>query len=133
MESDGNPGKNLTKLWESLDILWESPEIPEKTSQSGAHPRDPRSSRKKPHNLSPIAGTPENPENNLTIIRICLVGWLVVGCWLVVPTSCAEAPCGGKQHLSSRCVFVLRAACIVQRSGKKKNIEPLSPKIFLEG
>ena len=89
-------------------------EILEKTSQSEPHPSPHlRKSWKKPRNLSPVlaptAGTPGNPgknlticgpspgppeilEKNLTILRICLV--VVVG-WLV-PTSCAEAPCGGK-------------------------------------
>ena len=55
-------------------------------------PADPWKSWKKPHNLRTITGTPEILEKNLTILRICL---LVVEL-VVVPTSCAEAPCGGK-------------------------------------
>ena len=56
------------------------PKILEKTSQSWPHPRDPRKSWKKPHNLGPIPRTPENPGKNLTILRMCLlVGWLLVG------------------------------------------------------
>ena len=63
--------------------------ILEKTSQSEPHPLNRRKSWKKPHYLNPIPGIPGNPRKNLTILRIC--------CWLllVVPTSRAEAPCGG--------------------------------------
>ena len=67
----GNPGKNLT-------ICGPSPGPPEILE--------------KPHNLRTITGTPEILEKNLTILRICLLLLLLL---LVVPTSCAEAPCGG--------------------------------------
>ena len=46
----------------------------------------------------PSPGPPEILEKNLTILRICL---LLVGCCWLVPTSCAEAPCGGKQKPKS--------------------------------
>ena len=66
----------------------------EKTSQSEPHPLDPRKSWKKPHNLSPIARIPENPGKNLTILRICLVGWLVG--WLVGSDKLCRGPLRGQ-------------------------------------
>ena len=85
---------------------------------------------KKPHNLSPILapapGTPGNPgknlticgpspgppeilEKNLTILRICLL--LVV----VVPTSCAEAPCGGSYDIRDKALGFTRDALEVRK------------------
>ena len=71
----------LEKTWQN-EAQTLDPEILEKTSQFEPHPRDLRKSWKKPHNLSLISETAENPGKNLTILRICLllVGWLV-GCW----------------------------------------------------
>ena len=66
----GNPGKNLTICGPSPG----PPEILEKTSQSADHHRDRRKSWKKTSQYYGFA---------------C---WLVVV--VVVPTSCAEAPCG---------------------------------------
>ena len=68
-------------------------EIPEKTSQSVPHPRDPRKSRKKPHNLSAIPGIPENPGKNLTILRICLVGC----CWWLAADKLCRGPLRGQK------------------------------------
>ena len=51
------PKQNLTKS----ATYPETPEIPEKTSQSEPHPLDPRKSWKKPHNITHL---------------------LLVGCWL---------------------------------------------------
>ena len=71
----GNPGKNLTICGPSPG----PPEILEKTSQSADRHRDRRKSWKKTSQYYGFA-------------------WL-----LVVPTSCAEAPCGGKNlHRYSR-------------------------------
>ena len=111
VRSKGNP---IEKMCGSKEILLKNVrdkgnpiEILEKTSQSADHPLDRRKSWEKPHNLrtipwtagnpgknlticGPSPGPPEILEKNLTILRICL-SWS----WLSVPTSCAEAPCGG--------------------------------------
>ena len=64
----GDPVENLTKRNPYPGPL----EILGKTSQNEPHP--PRKSWGKPHNITHLLGC----------------------CWLVVPTSCAEAPCGAK-------------------------------------
>ena len=87
-----------------------------KTSQSEPHPsprpRDPWKSWKKPHNLRTIPWTAGNPGKNLTICGPSpgppeswkktsqYYGFACCCCWLV-PTSCAEAPCGGKKFMNS--------------------------------
>ena len=115
--TSGNPGKNVTICAPSPG----PPEILEKTTQSEPHPRDPRKSWKKPHNIThllgccwllvvgsdklcrgplrgqkphnlcPIPGTRENPGKNLTILRICLLLVVVVGCCCC----CADKLCRG--------------------------------------
>ena len=84
-------GRTTEKLIKTLQI--ESRKILEKTSQSGPHPPGPHKILEKTSQSGPHPRDPENPRKNLTILRICL---LVVGWLLVVPTSCAEGPCGGK-------------------------------------
>ena len=83
-------------------------EILEKTSQSEPHPRDPLKFRKKPHNLGPIPGTPENPGKNLTIWALSpgppkilektsqsdAFAWLLVG-WLLLCRQAVQRPPAG--------------------------------------
>ena len=83
-QSEPHPSPHRRDPWKS----WK------KTSQSADHPLDRRKSWKKPHNLRTITGTAGNPGKKPHNITDLLVGWS----WLelLVPTSRAEAPCGGK-------------------------------------
>ena len=85
-----NPGKNFTICGQSPGPL----EILEKTSQSEPHPSPrPRDLWKSWKNLT-ICGPSPGPRKSWkkTSQYYGFACWLVVG----VPTSCAEAPCGGK-------------------------------------
>ena len=42
-----------------------------------------------------MPGGPENPEQNLTLLRICLVGWLLVS-WLLFREAVQRPPAGAK-------------------------------------
>ena len=57
---------------------------------------------KKPRNLSPSPGPPEILEKNSQ--------YYAFACWLV-PTSCAEAPCGGKHTIQRGLLFVVGCCC----------------------
>ena len=54
---------------------------------------------KKPHNLGPIPGTPENPRKNITILRICLL--LAVVCWLLLFRQAVQRPSAGAKTSQS--------------------------------
>ena len=72
-------------------------------------------SGRKPHRMGPIPGTPENPAKNLTIwtpspgpakilektSEYYAFAWLLLVVGWLFPTSCAEAPCGGKNARKS--------------------------------
>ena len=85
--------------------MWRTTGILGKTLQSEPYPRDPRKSWKKPHNLSPIPGTPGNPRKNLTILRICLVVVVVVVGWF---RQAVQRPPAGAKKIANVVICIVK-------------------------